>query len=143
MRRRFLPAVLPLVLWVVPSSAFAQMCVAPSFVTPASTFAIGSAPDDIVSADFDNDGLLDIAVGDAGRVQVHLGTAGGFVFSATILAADTTAVAVGDINKDGNVDVAIAGGTSIFTALGNGAGGFGVPTQLNVSPGAPGAHRAR
>jgi len=115
------------------------MCVAPSFVTPAPTFAIGAAPDDIVSADFDNDGLLDIAVGDAGRVQVHLGTAGGFVFSATILAADTTAVAVGDINKDGNVDVAIAGGTSVFTALGNGAGGFGATTQFNVSPAAAGA----
>ena len=71
MKRRFLPAVLPLVLCALPSSAFAQMCVAPSFITSPPTFAIGAAPDDIVSADFDNDGLLDIAVGDAERVQVH------------------------------------------------------------------------
>ena len=141
MRRRYLPAVLPLVLCVLPSNVFAQKCVAPSFVTAAPTFAIGAAPDDIVSADFDNDGLPDVAVGDTGRVQVLLGTAGGFTLSATILAAGTTAVAVGDINKDGNVDVAIAAAASlsIFTALGNGAGGFGVPTPFNVSPGSPGA----
>ena len=122
----------------VPGSAFAQKCVGPSFAAPALTF-VDPAPGDIVAADFNNDGLPDVAVGDAGQVQVFLGTGGGFTPSATILAAGAYAVAVGDINKDGNVDIAIAAdtSTSLFIALGNGGGGFGAPAPIFVGPTVP------
>ena len=105
--------------------------------TPSSTIALGlgTMPQGIITADFNGDGILDLAVADKGTntVSILLGNGDG-TFTATLqspLAAGSGAnwLVAGDFNEDGNIDLAVANvtdtgtsGVSIF--FGDGTGAF-------------------
>ena len=91
-------------------------------------------PSSIATADFNNDGKLDLVIADGFGFAVFLGNGGGsFVNSfGAGTSAGPHAVAVGDFNGDGNLDVAMAfsldffsnNTTTIFIYLGDGRGNF-------------------
>jgi hypothetical protein len=122
----------------------------PSFGTAVS-YPAGPNPQDVVAADFNNDGRLDLATAnaDSNSVSVLLGDGGGG-FGAAINSAGTTndafervSVTVADFNNDGQLDLATAmygyDEYSTFGRLdvwmGNGDGTFQSPTL--VRGGAP------
>lgn len=115
-----------------------------------STVAIDDVPfaTDLVAADFNGDGLIDLAAADAdnGRVAIILQTAPGVfapaVFSATT-SQFTSALAVGDFNGDGFLDLlagnigdsaTLAPPGSVDLMLGIGDGTFAAATQVVTVP---------
>ena len=107
-----------------------------AFATPTPISAGGVPPHHIVTADFNHDGVLDLAVAlNAGASMgvfigqstggVANGTFAPIVFYPTIAAG--TGIALADVNEDGILDILVteysAGDIGIF--LGNGSGGFG------------------
>jgi hypothetical protein len=104
--------------------------------SPAAGYAAGTGPQDVVSADFNSDGRLDLAVANPGSdsVNVMLGNANG-----TFQAAQTSAtsvsprsVAVGDFDGDGKLDLATANAYDVSVLKGNGNGTFAAPTNINI-----------
>jgi hypothetical protein len=121
-----------------------------TFAAPV-TYTAGPAPTNLATDDFNDDGILDLAVtswatvsGSPGTLQIllGLGTAGvgnGTFGAATSFPAyrDPSNVVTADFNEDGIVDVAASGGfpgkVSIFLGLGSagvGTGSFGAATHL-------------
>jgi VCBS repeat protein len=98
-------------------------------------FAAGNKPFDLVAADFDEDGILDLAVADnevgAMRILRGLGTggvgAGRFASPLSyLLPARASAVGTADFDGDGILDlVAACPLSAIYLARGQGAGGTG------------------
>ncbi|MGC1871572.1 MAG: FG-GAP-like repeat-containing protein [Acidobacteriaceae bacterium] len=107
------------------------------------TLAAGTNPYNVVIADFRGDGINDIAVTNfqSANAEVYLGNGNGSFQSPTILAipnlpggggvapvgsVEPSSIAVGDFNRDGNLDFAVgtAAGNTIAIFLGNGTGGF-------------------
>jgi hypothetical protein len=91
----------------------------------------GSTPNQIAVGDFNNDGILDLAVagGANNNVEVFLGTGKNLVFKIAVnYAAGTnpTGVAAADFNGDGFKDLAVAnnGSSTVSILLGNGDGTF-------------------
>jgi len=88
----------------------------------------------VATADFNGDGILDIAAVDGGlhRVTIYLGNgSGGFTPSVGgpfQTGTSPVAILAVDLNGDGKVDLAIAnqGVNTLTILLGNGAGGFAV-----------------
>src|SRR5207253_1548056 len=78
----------------------------------AVNYPTGPNPQAIVSADFNNDGQLDLATANAGNdtVTVLLGDGQGGFAAASHLSVGSTpvSVAVGDFDSDGNLDLATA-----------------------------------
>lgn len=112
------------------------------FVTP-----LPGNPVSVISADFDGNGVLDLAaalsgepVDSLGHVAVLLGDGeGGFAQSAIgAVGVRPVGIAVGDFNTDGFLDLvtANAGSNSISLLLGDGAGGFApcVDFAVGASP---------
>ncbi len=95
--------------------------------------------------DLNNDGNLDLIVSfsitspsPSQGVSVHLG-AGGGVFGAAqtfTAGANPGRMAVGDFNRDGDLDVAVLNTSSgtVSILLGDGAGGLSAPTAFAVGP---------
>jgi PKD repeat protein len=108
-----------------------------SFDPPAyfSTGVSGSHPS-IVSGDFNNDGNLDLAVGNSGSnsVSVLLGTGTGSFGTATVITLVGSYVTTGDFDSDGNLDLAVAntGSDSVSVLLGTGTGSFGTASDFTV-----------
>jgi hypothetical protein len=116
------------------------------FTTASGTpipLASGSNPKAITLADFNNDKILDLLVGNGesqnGTASVFLGNgAGSFARSITLKVngSEPEVAATGDFNRDGFADIVtanetIAGTISIF--LGNGSGAFSAtPSVLPV-----------
>ena len=80
---------------------------------PAVNYATGTYPNSIALADFNGDGIPDLAVANAfsGNVSILIGNAGGTFTPGTAViccAAVPIAVAVGDFNGDGKLDLAVA-----------------------------------
>jgi hypothetical protein len=103
----------------------------------AASYAVGSDPRSIAAGDFNGDGKTDLVTGDhsASTVSVLLGngdgTFGNAVAYATTLNNDNAttnprSIAVGDFNRDGNADLAVANQAtkSVSVLLGNGDGTF-------------------
>jgi len=97
-----------------------------------------SGPLDVVVADFDADGRLDVAIAvhSGGAVRVLRQTAERGVFTATTVALDAdtrpTALAARDLDGDGDVDLAVATeGRSALVILDAAAGGF-TPRDLGA-----------
>ena len=111
-----------------------------TFTTGAS-LTTGDGPFSIVTADFNKDGHLDLAVSNANSdtVTVLLGTGTGtFSFGSTpAVGTQPQVLVVGDFNEDGNLDLAVSNESdnSVSILLGNGNGTF--QTQSVISSGGP------
>ena len=113
--------------------------------TPAggSPFAVGNGPSSVTAADFNGDGILDLAVANEldNTVTVLLGKGGGVFSPATAspFAAGSSpgSVAAADFNNDGAMDLIVANldSNTVTLLLGNGAGGFTPAATSPVSVG--------
>jgi hypothetical protein len=125
--------------------------IVPSF-SPAVNYAAGIYPQEVVAADFNNDGILDLAAAYAGSdivipdpgsgaVGVRLGNGDGTFGSAinSAVGHSPTSLAVGDFNGDGKLDLVTGdynyGGTTtdVTVLLGNGDGSFQTPASIDLS----------
>jgi hypothetical protein len=107
----------------------------PGFPAPLS-YDAGFSPFSVAAADLNGDGIPDLAIAngggssssDQGSVSILLGNGDGTFRAAVNYAADRTpiAVVVGDFNRDGIPDLAVANSSSnnVSVLLGNGAGTF-------------------
>jgi len=108
-----------------------------------SPLYVGTSLSAIVTADFNGDGKLDIAVTDSGgnAVLILLGKGDGSFGAPSTIAVGTQpeAIVAGDFNNDGKLDLAItnAGDGTITLLLGNGDGTF---TEASGSPYAVGGN---
>ena len=106
--------------------------------TPAVSYSAGTNPQEIVTADFNNDGRLDLVVANptADSVNVLLGNGNGtFQAAKTSSAGDNPlSIAVGDFNADGKLDLAAANGVTAGVSVmrGNGDGTFQAPTGISI-----------
>ena len=118
-----------------------------SFI-PATSFPVGTNPQAVATADFNNDGRLDLATsnydqttGD-GTLSVLLGTGDGSFQPAQTSATGLypLSLAAGDFNADGKLDLATANYDDSFTGdddvsilLGKGDGTFAAAVALSIS----------
>ncbi|CAF3754506.1 unnamed protein product, partial [Adineta steineri] len=110
--------------------------------TNQTTFYTGNAsgPCAVITADFNNDSLLDIAVAlqTSGQMGVFLGHGNGTFFDVVIYLIDINAkpasIATGDFNNDNRLDIVVSnsgfGSISIF--YGNGDGNFSYMTNYTT-----------
>src|SRR4051794_28433020 len=96
---------------------------------PQKTFAAGSYPRSVATADVSGDGITDVVAADgSGRAIVLLGNGDGTFAAAKTYACGTApySVAIGDFNGDGKPDLAVSnsGAASFSLLLGNGNGTF-------------------
>jgi hypothetical protein len=105
---------------------------------PAVNYAGGHAPRGIAFGDFNNDGILDLAVAnnDGNDVSIYIGNGDGSFQPAVYYPSHThpKAVIVGDFNNDGNADLAVANHDSndVSILLGDGKGHFAAPANYSV-----------
>jgi hypothetical protein len=97
--------------------------------TRAYDIPVGTSPYDLITADFNRDGIPDLAVAnsDAESVSILLGRpAGGFSRTDIAAATGPRGLAAADFNEDGKVDLAVTAwdATGVQVYYGNGAGGF-------------------
>lgn len=102
----------------------------------------GSKPVFVATGDFNGDNRDDLAVANNdftretndGRVTILLSNGNGtFTADTPIITSDPTSIAVDDLNRDGNADLAISNGAFTFgvtVAFGNGNGTFGGPIRF-------------
>jgi hypothetical protein len=127
---------------------------------PPQNYALDGAPESVAVGDFNNDGKLDIVTANyapvGGTVSVLLGNGDGTFQPALNYALpgpqtipqSADALAVGDFNKDGKLDVAVVGNVYTSTGyysgtitpyvnvlIGNGAGGFSAETTYALTAG--------
>ena len=108
-----------------------------SFQQPVN-YAVGDQPVSVAVADFNADGIPDLAVASYGPFQggiyVLLGTGNGtFQRGVTFPAGgNPVSVAIGDFNQDGKPDLVVAsqGAGAVLLLLGNGDGTFRPPVDL-------------
>jgi hypothetical protein len=112
---------------------------------PAATFPTTPGSADIVSGDVNRDGKLDLVMssGTAKAVSVMLGNGDG-TFGPPITSSAgfnpiPDSIALGDFNRDGKIDVAVAflAPPSVNIMLGNGSGSFALPSFSSGSINTP------
>ncbi|MDH4154238.1 MAG: Ig-like domain-containing protein [Nitrospira sp.] len=86
----------------------------------ADNIALAGQLSDLVGGDFNMDGKLDLAVGKFGKVFIFLGTGTGVFNLIGDFTGPSSYMAIGDLNQDGILDLAGAGGI----ILGEGTGSF-------------------
>jgi hypothetical protein len=96
---------------------------------PAIYYTVGVGPLFVVTADFNRDGNLDLAVGsEADYISIMLGNGDGTFQNATETSSvpgSERYIATGDFNRDGKIDLLMrADGNAITVLLGNGDGTF-------------------
>ena len=102
----------------------------------------------LVAGDFNEDGIVDLATPSAGfasppyLVYVLFGSVDGTFRSAMTypdgVTNDSAAIASGDFNEDGHLDLVTGGRGFIYILLGNGDGTFGPFAEFGVIPGEDG-----
>jgi uncharacterized protein (TIGR03437 family) len=107
------------------------------FLTPQS-IPDSQASGTVVAADFNGDGIDDVAVAAGGDIAILLGNASGFG-AATMIPSGTsfvTALTAGDFDGDGKVDLVAMGFGTLAFLKGNASGGFQAPviTSADTSP---------
>jgi hypothetical protein len=118
-----------------------------TFQQPPMSYTVGLSPIFIAIADFNRDGVPDLAVADyrSDRVSVLLGIGDGTFQEGPTLEVGyyPVAIAVADFNADGFVDLAVANSqaSSVSVLLGNGDGSFQDATTVSLD-GAPVSVRA-
>jgi len=113
-----------------------------NFAAPANV-ATGPGPVSLALADVNGDGILDAVVGtqDDNSLYLHLGQGAAGVGNGTFGAAvlldavgfAPTGIAVADLNEDGLMDLAVAGGGSSVALL-FGEGAVGIPSGTFAAP---------
>jgi hypothetical protein len=104
-------------------------------------YPVGLKPASVITADFNGDGKLDLAVAgkSANTVSILLGKGDGSFGPKTdfVTSAGPSAVTAGDFNSDGKLDLAVAGKSAnmVSILLGKGDGTFGEPTNFAVGTG--------
>jgi hypothetical protein len=97
---------------------------------PAVNYPAGRAPFSVAVGDFNQDGIPDLVVanagGDTGTVSILLGNGDGTFRASREYGAgiDTFSVAVGDFNGDGKPDLVVGTNGGVGILLGNGDGTF-------------------
>jgi len=90
----------------------------------------------IVTADFNGDGILDLAVvsSSASSFTILLGNGNGtFTVQGSVAVPTTPGYAVAaDFNNDGNQDLAVSGVGAVYVFPGNGDGTFGTATEYTM-----------
>jgi FG-GAP-like repeat/FG-GAP repeat len=125
---------------VIVVAAFARG--APGGFITAPRYPVGSNPSSVATGDFNGDGHLDLVVvnfggyPDAGKVSILLGNGDGTLQAAQSYSVGVfpEAVAVGDFNGDGHLDLVVAnsGSNSTSILLGNGDGTFQVAQNYDA-----------
>lgn len=107
----------------------------------ATSFAAGLSASSVALADLNGDGKLDLIVANSpsafeGNVSILLGTGTGSFSAATNFAVggEPRSLAIGDVNGDGKLDLAVANfvSNSVSILLGTGTGSFGAATNFAV-----------
>jgi hypothetical protein len=97
--------------------------------------------DTLAAADFNHDGILDLVVSGcpggncvAGSLTILLGTGAGFFTQGNYYPARENfgAIAMGDFNSGGNLDLALAASSSLSVFLGDGSGAFQLTGSFGV-----------
>src|ERR1700744_5343301 len=116
----------------------AQVCFA-----PLASYSVGSTPVNVTSADFNNDGIPDLATTNfySNNVSILLATGTGSFSTATNFTVNSTPSCVisADFDGDGKNDLAVTNGTGgssyVSILLGTGTGSFGSATNFSVGLG--------
>ncbi len=131
------------------SAVLTQLVGAPAapanVLEPMVNYGVGIDPQSIVVADLNGDGKADLAVDNyggavgGGSVSVALGNGDGTFRTPVNYAAGNgpIAIAAGDFNDDGKVDLVVANfaGNNISVLLGNGDGTFQPPMNFSTDTG--------
>lgn len=103
----------------------------PTFAPAAgSPFAVGTNPHSVAVADFNRDGIVDLATSNVGsnNVAILLGLGNGVFGAASFVpvGSEPHSLAAADFNQDGKPDLTVANSSSdtLSILLGDGAGGF-------------------
>lgn len=132
-------------LFLVFFSVSSSTALAQSYVFGTGSFAVtGYAPGAMVSADFNRDGKLDIAVANQNGlspsiVSVLLGNPDGSFapkVDYSLGSLTPSCMTVGDFNGDGNPDLVVGGSATQYTIeilLGKGDGTFQTPTSFQMA----------
>lgn len=107
--------------------------------TTSTNFTVGSSPWSVTSADFNADGIADLATANDGsaNVSVLLGTGTGSFGPAVAYGAaySPKSIISADFNADGKVDLATANfdnSNGVSVLLGTGTGSFGAPAHFGL-----------
>jgi hypothetical protein len=102
------------------------------------TYGSGWKPDDIVAADFDGDGILDLAVANESdrNVSTFHGNGNGTFASRVNYGSSTfpQSLAAGDLNGDGHADLAVTTSSGVAILLADAGGGFHQIGDVVVGP---------
>ena len=130
---------------VLRTDLFRYVAATIQFSSPGFIGLVGGPPLFLTTGDFNNDGLLDVAIPlyQTPMVQILVGGGNSFGYPTqhTITAGTLPyAVAVADLDGDNNQDIAVTndGDSTVTLALGNGDGTFKTPTTLTALNGPAG-----
>ena len=105
-----------------------------AFQTPVLTRINTISGASLAAADVNNDGKLDLVVGDSdGNFIVLLGNGNGTFLPEMDYPGGGASVVLADFNKDGNLDVAATNGSNVWVSLGNGNGTFSAATAYALT----------
>ncbi len=100
----------------------------------------GHEPTDVLIADFNSDGVTDLAIGDDGALgKIGIATGhgdGNFDFPISYVSGSSAqAVVASDVNGDGTADLIAANNFSIGILIGTGAGAYAAPLEAGAKGG--------